>query len=227
MPDPFDSRRRVWINSSQDDSIMSRETDNVGTAGKDHPNDGQVAAIHSPVDDVRTRVVLITGPCGAGKTTTMWRLGEVLASQDIPHAVIDVDYVRTFHPAPEDDPFNSRLAMRNIAAMAANFREVGARCLIFAEVVEHPELALGYGELIPGSDVHVIRLNVPMDLLMARLEARETAETINWYRNRSRELQGVMERWQIGDLVIDVGNRSVEDIATEIAAHLGYGSDPG
>lgn len=172
------------------------------------------------------RVIIITGPPGAGKTSTMERLGEILASRDICHAVIDVDYVRNFHPAPEDDPFNSRLAMKNIAAMAASFREAGARCLVFADVVEHPELAVGYGELIPGSDIHVVRLDVPMDLLQARLEARESATSIDWYRNRARELQEIMERRRIGDVVIDVGARTADEVATEIADHLGYGPAP-
>lgn len=202
--------------------MVSRKSGKVGTICANPGEAGEVAANHSQEERVRTQVILITGPCGAGKTSTMWRLGEILASCDIPHAVIDVDYVRNFHPAPEDDPFNSRLAMKNIAAMAENFRLAGARCLIFAEVVEHPELALWYGELIPGSDVHVVRL----DVLMARLDAREGAETIDWYRNRSRELQGIMEERRIGDLVIDVGARTVDDVATEIADHLGYGPAP-
>lgn len=166
-------------------------------------------------------VVIITGPCGAGKTSTMWRLGELLASRDIPHAVIDVDYVRNFHPAPADDPFNSRLAVRNVAAMAANFREAGARRLILAEVVEHQELAAAYAEAIPDSDVRVVRLDVPLDVLLARLEAREGAATIEWYRNRSRELQGIMEAHRIGDPVIDVGTRPLDDVAQEIADRLG------
>lgn len=157
----------------------------------------------------------------------MWRLGEVLKSRDISHAVIDVDYVGNFHPAPDDDPFNSRLAMKNIAAMAENFRQAGARCLLFADVVEYHDLARGYGELIPGADVHVIRLDVPMDLLMARLEAREGADSIEWYRKRSRELQGIMEERRIGDLVIDVGERTIDAVATEIADYLGYGLAPG
>jgi ribose 1,5-bisphosphokinase PhnN len=182
---------------------------------------------HSQKESERMHVIIITGPCGAGKTSTMWKLGELLASRDISRAVIDVDEVRNFHPAPEDDPFNSRLAMQNVAAMAENFRRAGARCLIFAEVVEHPELAIGYGELIPESDVHVVRLDVPMDLLLARLEARESVETIDWYRNRARELPAIMERRRIGDLVIDVGERSTEDVAAEIADHLGYRAVPG
>jgi len=128
---------------------------------------------------------------------------------------------------PEDDPFNSRLAMKNIAAMSANYREVGARCLIFADVVEHPELAAGYGELIPEADVHVVRLDVPMELLQARLEARDGDETIDWYWHRARELQELVERRRIGDLAIDVGERSINAVATEIADYFGYGHAPG
>lgn len=203
---------------------MSRKIGKVGRTCAIPEDEGRVAANHSQEECVRTQVILITGPCGAGKTSTMWKLGEILAGRDIPHAVIDVDYVRNFHPAPDDDPFNSRLAMQNIAAMAENFRRAGARCLILAEVVEHPGLARGYGELIPGSDVHVVRLDVPMDLLMARLDARESAATIAWYRNRSRELQGIMEERRIGDLVIDVGERSIDDVAVEIAEAMGFGA---
>ncbi len=187
---------------------------------------GSVVANHSQQGRERTRLVLITGPCGAGQTSTMWTVSDILAGWRIPHAVIDVDYVRNFHPAPADDPFNSRLAMKNVAAMAENYRQAGARCLILADVVEHREFASRYADVIPGVEVHVVRLNVPMDRLIARLEARETAETIEWYRNRARELQGIMEERQIGDLVIDVGERSVDDVAAEIAAALGYGAQP-
>lgn len=193
------------------------------------PTDIQEGSLTAAANDARgdrrrLQVIVITGPCGAGKTSTMWRLGEILASRDIPHAVIDVDYVRNFHPTPEDDPFNSRLAMLNVAAMAENFRRAGARCLILADVVEHPELKLGYGEQIPGSDIQVVRLDVPMDLLIARLERREGPATIAWYRHRSRELQGIMEERRIGDLVIDVGARTIDDVAAEIADRLGYGT---
>jgi chloramphenicol 3-O-phosphotransferase len=168
------------------------------------------------------RVVIVTGPCGAGKTSTIWRLGEILAEREIPHAVIDVDDVRYFHPAPPDDPFNSRLALRNVAAMAANFREAGARCLLLADVIEHGEFAAAYASAIPGADVCVVRLDVPLDVLIARLEAREGAATIDWYRNRARELQGIMESRQIGDLVIDVGTHSIDTVAREIATRLGF-----
>ena len=184
--------------------------------------------IRTDVNDERrhTQVVLVTGPPGAGKTSTMWRLGEILTSRHISHALIDVDSMRNFHPAPEDDLFNSRIALRNVAAMAANFREAGARCLLLADVIEHREFAAAYAAAIPGSDVRVVRLDVPMEGLLARLEARESTETIEWYRNRAWELQGIMEDRRIGDLVIDVGARTVDEVAIEIAACLGYAPAP-
>ena len=80
--------------------------------------------------------LLITGTVGAGKTSVAEAAGELLAERRTPHAVIDLDGLRRFWPAPEDDPFSLGLTLRNLRDVARNFLNAGARRLVLAGVVE-------------------------------------------------------------------------------------------
>lgn len=168
----------------------------------------------------RDLVVIVTGPVGAGKTTTMWALGDLLSARHIPHAVLDVDQVRTYYPAPASDRFGERVGLRNVEAVAANYRAEGARVLVLATVIETRESVTRFERAIPGAQITVVRLTVPMATMLERLDKRESASTIEWYRNRAPELQGIMERANIGDIIVDVGHRPPEAVASEIADRL-------
>lgn len=170
-------------------------------------------------------VVIVTGPVGAGKTTTMWTLGELLSAATVPHAVLDVDEVRAFHPTPPDDRFGLRLGRRNTAAVTANYLAEGARVLVLADVIEHSGDVDDYRRMLPGAEITVVRLYVPMETIFRRLETREPEATLAWYRHRAPELQAIMERERIGDLVITVGQRTPADVAAEIASRLALVSE--
>lgn len=166
-------------------------------------------------------VLVITGPVGAGKTTIAFAIATELEHRAIPHAVVDMDALRNVHPAPDDDPFGTRIGYRNLAAIWPNLREVEPRVVILADVVEHREQAGVYEAALPGTRVSVVRLDVPMHLVLERLDARETAATIEWYRHRAPELQALMEREVVGDFVIDVGEGTPNRVAQEILHETG------
>jgi adenylylsulfate kinase-like enzyme len=165
-------------------------------------------------------VVVITGPVGAGKSTTARAVAEELNRRRLPHALIDMDFLRWVYPAPEDDWFNGRLGLRNLGAIWPNLQDVGVEWIVVADVVEHPDGAQQFRDVIPGSRVTVVRLNVPLDLVMARLEVREGLDGMEWFRNRAPELQGIMEREGVGDLVVEVGERTPGEVAGEILLYL-------
>src|SRR5690606_20477173 len=123
----------------------------------------------------------------------------------------------------EGDRFSSGLGLRNLAAIWPNLIEAGARAVILADVVEDPAQVAEYEALMPGSTVTVVRLDVPMGLIHQRLAGRESGESLEWHRNRAPELQGIMERAGVGDVVLEVGERGPLEVAEEIAQRLGLG----
>jgi adenylylsulfate kinase-like enzyme len=175
--------------------------------------------MNAPSNMLLTTIV-ITGPVGSGKTTTAGRLSELLREQDVSHALIDADQIRSFYPETSDDPFNHQIAMKNIAAMSQTFAEAGARWLIVADVIEHDGHREAYARAIPTSRIVVVRLNVDFPSLEKRLRQREAPERVEWYLKRAPELQELMERNGVGDLVIDIDNHTPHDVAGEIMHKL-------
>lgn len=168
--------------------------------------------------------VVVTGPVGAGKSTTAMEISRLLEEIPVRHAAFDMDYLRWVVPEPDGDPFGSRLGYRNLAAMWGNVRELQPTCVILADVVESPDQAREYETAMPGTRAVVVRLHVPLPELLRRLEGRESPETLEWYRHRAPQLQGIMEREGVGDIVIDVGHRNPTDVARDIIDRTGIGT---
>jgi shikimate kinase len=169
----------------------------------------------------RIPALVITGPVGAGKSTTMAAISEELDRRSVSHVAFDMDYLRWLHPSPDGDPFAAKVGYRNLAAIWLNMQVVPLRCVLIADVVESRSQFGDYLAAMPDTDVTVVRLNVPMSVILKRLEGRETDHTIEWYRHRAPELQRIMEREQVADIVIDTGERSATDVAVEILQRTG------
>jgi ABC-type lipopolysaccharide export system ATPase subunit len=166
----------------------------------------------------RGRAIVITGPVGAGKTTTMWALADLLEERDVPVAAIDMDGLRWFHPRPADDRFGSRVGLHHLHTMATTYRELGISTLVLADVIETGTER--HQEAMPGYDVIVVRLDVSIERLHVRLRQREIGAGYAWYENRAIELTEIMERNGIGDVVIRILDESPQQIAAEIATRL-------
>ncbi len=171
-------------------------------------------------------VLLVTGPVGVGKTTVGSEISALLNRAGEPHAFVDMDSLRWCHPSPPHDPFNIALAMRNLAAVWANFRAAGAGRLILADVLESRDDLAGYRAAVPGAAILVVRLRASVAALTGRVRGRERGAGRDWHLHRAAELAAQMERDRVEDLIVDTDDRPVAEVAREIPHRIGWANGP-
>lgn len=170
-------------------------------------------------------VVIVTGPVGAGKTTTAIALSDHLETAGVAHAMIDMDHLSWVWPAAPDDRFNTRLAFRNLANMAIAYREHGVGVLVIAGVIEEEADRARYQQAIPGAHVVIVRLRVPLSRVADQLHGRDSGDSLAWSLNRALELEGIMDAAGIGsgegDMLLEVDGAAPDEVAKMIATGLG------
>lgn len=164
--------------------------------------------------------VIVTGPVGSGKTTVMASLTEILEEHHKSCAGIDMDHLRWFFPKQPGHPYGGEVGRKNLAFLAGNYRSVGVNVLAIADLIPGKEDRDKLVKALPDFNVHVIRLSVPMELVEKRLRERESLERLPWYLDRAPKMERMMDARNVGDIVIDVGERAARDVATEIAQRL-------
>jgi DNA polymerase III delta prime subunit len=160
-------------------------------------------------------VLLITGPVGVGKTTTAMRAGDLLAGANRPHAVVDFDGLASCYPPPADDPYNSRLAFRNLAAVWANYAAAGAERLIIARVIEARHELEHYRRAVPGADITVVRLRASDETLRERVLGRRVTTGPRAVR-RALALARLMDERRLEHHLVETSGRSVAEVAKEV-----------
>lgn len=165
--------------------------------------------------------LLIGGRAGVGKTTVAWEVSALLRARQVPHAVVEGDYMGQVHPAPEGDPDRSRITESNLTAVWANFARHGYRRLIYTNTVSVlPESADMFLRAM-GERTRIIRvlLTASDSTARERLTGRELGSELE------HELRGSMhkarlldERTPVDAVRVATDGRSVADIAREVVA---------
>ncbi len=163
--------------------------------------------------DLPTRVLVINGTIGAGKTATAAAVHDVLAQEDARSAFIDADYLCQAAPMPESDAYGQELLFANLEAVAPNYRTRGYGCVVIARVVEDARDRDRYASVFagPGGRAHVsiVRVTASEEARRARIAAREPE---GYWRElclaRTVELDDILE-----DLDLDDGAVSSEGVS--------------
>lgn len=174
----------------------------------------------------RPTVLVITGPVGAGKTTTADAIFEALIHRDMAVVFYDMDDFRHVHPLPRGDAFAAGLGYRVAAGawrelQASTFDAPGTPQLaVIADVVETREQRADYERAFAGARVLIVRLDVDPDEVVRRLEQREPEYRIDWYRERTAVLRALMHERGVGDLVLQVHQQTPSQLAEEVLSWL-------
>jgi predicted ABC-type ATPase len=158
--------------------------------------------------------VFLNGTVGAGKSSVADAVSDL---ETRPHAVIDLDEVRRFRPAPVGDPFNLELQLANVAAMTANFGAAGAELVVVAGVIESQGDAERFREAVGGSATFV-RLTADAAVIERRLRARhrDDADGLAWHLARAAELTAILDAAGLEGEVVDTSGDDVDAVATRV-----------
>jgi hypothetical protein len=167
-------------------------------------------------DAVAHEALFLNGTVGAGKTTTADEIGSLLRQHDLPHAIIDLDWLRNAWPSPVDDPFHQDLELANLTAVATNFRRAGAQRLVLAGVIESVADRRRYARAL-AVPLTVCRLVVPLPRLRSRITGRHSAgPERDWHLGRTGELHAILEAAQVDDVIVAVDDQEPASVAAEV-----------
>lgn len=166
--------------------------------------------------------LIVTGPCGVGKSAVVSEIDNLLTDAAIPHSCFDMDALRTSYPHPPDDPFNTALGLRNLGAVWANCQASGAAYLVLADVIETAEQRADFTAAIPGATITIVRLRATAATLRQRVDQREIGSGNDWHQQRALELAAQMDRDHLEDFCIDTDDQSVAALAAAILKQCGW-----
>lgn len=175
------------------------------------------------VPGAATRVLVVNGTVGAGKTTVAEVVADLLRERGVPYAWIDVDALRRAYPTADDDPFGQAVALDHLEAMAGVLRRRGYRHVVLAEVIERTADRELYERAFDGAELAVVRLTASEDTRLARVHARERDPWRDWHLARTVELAAILEEAEVDDAVVaNEGDRPLRDVAAEVFTAAGW-----
>ncbi|MFJ2768787.1 hypothetical protein [Streptomyces sp. NPDC087300] len=171
-------------------------------------------------------VLLIGGRSGVGKSSVGWEVAAQLRAADIAHALIEGDLLDAVHPTPEDDPHLARITERNLAAIWANYTELGCRRLVYtntASVLAAEERP--FVRALAGPRIIRVLLTATDATVEARLTARERGSELEQQLRRSALTARRLADHAAPDAHrIATDGRAVRDIAAEVLTKTAWGA---
>ncbi|MCL3863150.1 GNAT family N-acetyltransferase [Actinotalea sp. K2] len=175
------------------------------------------------LDGTGTRVVVVNGTMGAGKTTVASAMSDLLREREVPHGWVDVDALCQVWPTSEQDPYAQSLVFLGLAGLAPGLAAQGYRRVVLARVVEDPADRERYEMAFDGADVTVVRLRAAEHVRVERLTAREPE---GYWQDlafaRTVELEAVLTALDLDDAVVDNDGRPAREVAGQVLGLLGW-----
>lgn len=160
-------------------------------------------------------ILIVTGPCGAGKSSVAFECMEILEREGVPAAMVDGE-LAYFHPKPHGDHFGYLVAEKGLRALWQVYAGQGLHRLLLARVVEDEEQYAIVQRAVPGATIQILRLVAGRETIERRLGKREIGSGLEWHLQRSDEIA----RATLGDPVD--AERSVVEVASDVLSRSGW-----
>ena len=166
-----------------------------------------------------SKVIVISGSMGSGKTTVLAEASDLLAARGVVHAAIDLDALGIAH-VPGGERID--LIHRNLASIWENYAAAGVTRLLLAEAVESRAELDRIQNAIPGSTVVVCRLRARLETMQQRVSVREPGMLREQFVARVAELDTLLDRAQLEDFSLVNDDGAVTDVARELLVRAGW-----
>lgn len=167
-------------------------------------------------------LVILSGPIGVGKTTVAEELSGILEAEGIGHTLIDLDGLSKTFPRPRGDAFGEQIALKNLADVWSNARQLGVKNLIIARVVETRSGAERIAAAVNAPIGCIVQLNASNSTLLARVRIREIGAARTWHERRALELSSAMQSNSIADVQVDTDGKTAPEVASEIRKMIDF-----
>jgi chloramphenicol 3-O-phosphotransferase len=105
--------------------------------------------------------------------------------------------------------------------MWQNFRAVGVERLIVTRVLETRALIRRVEDAVPGAEVVVVRLRAPLEIVRARIRARD-GDHLEWSLASAEYLVPAMDAQPVEDYLIDNSSTSIDETARVVLSVVGW-----
>ena len=168
-------------------------------------------------------VLVVTGTIGVGKTAIAMTMSEILHDRGIRHGLLEVDWLGEVYPAPyPEDPYSTRFAMKNLAAIWPHYLEVAITRAIVTMTIENQEELNDLKTALPSAEVIVVRLEASPQTRAERIRRRELGTLLHHFLEKTGPLAEQMESFGIGDLVVQNDDQTPHAVANEILRRIGW-----
>jgi len=163
--------------------------------------------------------VLITGVYGSGKSSVAAEIAYLLEQRRQPYALLDLDFLGWGAVIFNEHEPGSPLMLRNLASVAANYRDAGIGTFVLAWFVRDHGALRGVREAA-GVPLRVVRLSVPLSDIERRLAVDVTTERQDDLREAAASI-AAGEGEGVEDVVV-ANDRPVPVVAREVMTWLGW-----
>ncbi len=174
-----------------------------------------------------TRVLVISGTIGAGKSAVAAGVSDLLAARGARHGWIDGDCLAQAEPPLPGDRYNQELLFDALEGAAPAYRRRGFGLIVIARVVEDPDDRGRYSSAFRSdagpAEVTIVRLTAPEDVRVARIEAREAeAAWRAWGLARTVALEAILAEAGADDAVVENDGRDAAATAIAVLDVAGW-----
>jgi adenylylsulfate kinase len=152
---------------------------------------------------------------GSGKSSVAAEISYLFERRRQPHALLDLDYLGWGGSNFDDHAAGFGLMLRNLAAVASNYRDAGVDVFIVAYFIRDRDALHA-----TGMSLRVVRLSVPLLAIEQRLAADVTSGRGDDLREAASSI-AIGEGVGVEDVTV-VNDRPVGLVAREVMTWLGW-----